>query len=268
MHIPDIYIFILLGFVAGLSGGLLGIGGGSITLPILYFVLRDKGLFPQDDLMQVVIGTTFAAMCMNSLVSLITHHLLTNVRWKMFLTMLPSLVLGPFIGAVIANHLQSGLLRYGFGIFQCLIAAYFFLPRQSTAEDAHDYAPSPITLNIAALLIGTIGSILGIGGGVLLVPFLIFLKVPLRRAIGTSAAATFVMISLAALTYLFLGIERQVGPEETMGFIYLPAFLAIGLSSVAGAPLGAYLVQFIPTGPLKKIFAVAQAALGISLILN
>jgi uncharacterized protein len=261
MH--DVYWFVLLGLLAGFSAGLLGIGGGSITVPLLFFILRSKNL-PTTDLMQIVIGTTFAAMCLNSLVSMITHHVLRNIRWKMFLPMLPALIIGPIVGSLIATHLSGDILRYAFGIFQCLMALYFILPIK--IEEDPDHYPSPLVLNLACFLIGTVGSILGIGGGILLVPFLAFLRVPLKKAIGTSSAATFVMISLSAVCYFLLGMNENIGGKGEVGFIYIPAFLAIGLSSVAGAPVGAYLVQFLPTQPLKKIFAIAQAALGIILI--
>jgi len=264
MDIPEILLFTVLGLFAGVSGGLLGIGGGSITLPILYVLLKNTALFPQEHLMQVTIGTTFAAMALNALVSFITHHLLDNIRWPLFLTMLPWLIIGPIAGAVIAMHLHGDLLRYGFGLFQCLISIYFLISLRISSEKAHHYTLSPFVLNTALLIISTLGSILGIGGGVLLMPFLIFFNMPFRFAIGTSSAATFVMISLAALSYFVIGSLHS----EQHGFIYLPAFLAVGLSSVAGAPIGAYLVQFIPVTPLKKIFAVAQAALGIFLIIS
>jgi len=259
----DLYAFILLGLLAGFSAGLLGIGGGSITVPILFFILRKINL-PHVDLMQVVIGTTFAAMCLNSLVSMITHHFLRNIRWKLFFMMLPALIIGPIVGSLIATHLNDTILRYLFGSFQCLIALYFFLPIKLQEEGTD--LPSPIVLNSACFAIGTIGSILGIGGGILLVPFLSFLKIPLKKAIGTSAAATFIMIFLSTICYFLLGLNEQTVGTEEVGFVYLPAFLGIGLSSVVGAPIGAYLVQFLPTQPLKKIFAIAQAALGIILI--
>ena len=259
----EIYWFILLGLLAGFSAGLLGIGGGSITVPLLFLILQSKNFFSAD-LMQLVIGTTFAAMCLNSLVSMITHHALKNIRWKMFLSMLPALIAGPITGSLIAIHLSDVILRYTFGIFQCLMALYFILPIK-IEEDA-DHHPSPLALNMACFVIGMVGSILGIGGGILLVPFLAFLRVPLKKAIGTSSAATFVMIFLSAVCYFLLGLNKNIDGTGEVGFIYIPAFLAIGLSSVAGAPVGAYLVQFLPTQPLKKIFAVAQAALGIILI--
>ncbi len=260
----ELYWFVLLGLLAGFSAGLLGIGGGSITVPILFFILHSKNILPTADLMQIVIGTTFAAMCLNSLISMVTHYAFGNIRWKLFLTMLPALIIGPIIGTLIATHLNGEILGYLFGSFQCLIAIYLFLPFKPKEDPTHH--PSPLILNGCCLLIGALGSILGIGGGILLVPFLSFLKVPLKRAIGTSAAATFIMISLSTLCYFFLGMNERFGGAEEVGFIYVPAFLAIGLSSVAGAPIGAYLVQFIPTQPLKRIFAIAQAVLGIVLI--
>ncbi len=259
----DILWFILLGLVAGLTGGLLGIGGGSVTLPLLYFLLKNKGL-PYEELMQIVIGTTFAAMCLNAFVSFITHHFLGNVRWKVLFSMLPGVILGPIIGAFISVHLTGDILRYAFGFFQCALAVYLLWP--SKPEEPVGHHPPPIILNIAGLFIGIIGSILGIGGGVLMIPLLIFLRFPLKKSIGTSAASTFVMIGLATLCYYFFGLAEEPTIREQAGFIYVPAFIAIGMSSVIGAPIGAYCTKFLHTDHLKKVFAVVQAALGISLI--
>jgi uncharacterized membrane protein YfcA len=257
----EFYIFIALGLVAGLGAGLLGIGGGSISLPVLYFILRDLGL-PSDTLMQVVIGTTFAAMTMNALVSMLTHHFLSNISWKVFVSMLPGLILGPIVGAFIASMLHSYILRYAFGIVQCLLAIYFLTPH----KEQDPYQPAPILLNIASFIIGTVGSILGIGGGAFLVPTLMYLNFPMKRAIGTSAAGTFLMISLATICYLYFGLSRETHAQTQAGFLYLPALLPLGLSSVIGAAIGAYFMKFVPINPLRKIFAIVQAALGLILI--
>ncbi len=262
----DLIAFILLGFVSGFFGGLFGVGGGSITVPILFFLLGYLGL-PNRELMHIVVGTTFAAMMCNAIAALYFHHIHQNVQWKIVFNMLPSLVLGPILGSMIATSLNEQILRYCFGCFQCLTAIYFFWPYHRQQEP-HDRHPHPLVLNSIAIVIGAVGSILGIGGGILMVPLLTILRVSMRKAIGTSAATSFVMISMSAISFFILGLKAPVQIPYCIGYVYLPAFIAIGISSTISAPLGVKFMKILPIPPLKKAFAAVLATLGILMILH
>jgi len=266
LSFTDIALFALVGIVAGFFGGLLGIGGGSITLPLLYFILAPLGL-PDSDLMHIVIGTTFAAMVFNAGASTYFHHMLGNVQWKLMATLLPSLIVGPILGSYVSTSLSGSTLRFAFGIFQLLLAVYFLLPRHKKVEVV-DKTPNLLLLNIAAFVIGGIGSILGIGGGIIMVPFLDMMGMPMKKAIATSAFTSCIMLLVSALSFLALGLKYPLNLPNHVGFIYLPAFFAIGLFSLIGAPLGVKVVHLLPVPALKRIFAVALAILGVLLIIG
>jgi uncharacterized membrane protein YfcA len=257
----EIFIFLLLGLFSGFGAGLFGIGGGSMSLPILYFLLKHLGL-PSDTLMQIVIGTTFAAMSLNAFVSMLSHQYLGTIDWKAIKAMLPGFILGPIIGAFIASVLHSYILRIAFGIVQCLLAAYLLMPHKKSAP----VQISKVSMNAVSFGIGTVGSILGIGGGTFLAPFLLYLQFPMQRAIGTSAAGSFLMIFLATLCYLFFGHVESHEVEGVFGFLYLPAFFPLTISSVIGAVIGAYFMKVAPLSPLRRGFAVVQALFGLTLI--
>lgn len=266
MSIFELASFAVIGIIAGFFGGLLGIGGGSVTLPLLFFVLRPLGL-ADDDLMHIVIGTTFASMFFNAAASTYFHHMRGNIRWKITLALLPSLVLGPILGSYVATSLQGHVLRICFGMFQILMAAYFLLPRHKKVE-VIDKTPHPLLLNVVAFTIGGIGSILGIGGGIIMVPFLDMMGMAIKKAIATSAFTSCIMLLVSAISFLLLGLDNPISLPHHIGFIYIPAFIVIGFFSVLGAPIGVRVVHLMPILPLKRLFAVALAVLGILLILE
>jgi len=262
--------FALVGLVAGFFGGLLGIGGGSITLPLLFFILRPMGIaigLTNGELMHVVIGTTFASMFFNAAASVYFHHRQGSIQWRLTLGLLPSLILGPIAGSFIATSLGGSVLRFSFGIFQVMTAVYFLLPGHKRVE-VIDKTPHPVLLNLVAFVIGGIGSILGIGGGIIMVPFLDMMGMHIKKAIATSAFTSCIMLLVSALTFLLLGLQRPIPLPYHVGYIYLPAFFVIGFFSMLSAPLGVKVVHSLPIPLLKKVFALALATLGILLIIG
>jgi uncharacterized membrane protein YfcA len=263
----DIAAFAVIGLLTGFFGGLLGIGGGSITVPLLFFVMNSWGL-SDTDLMHIVIGTTFASMVFNSALAVYSHHRKTRMPWKFFLVFLPGMILGPIIGSYVSTELAGPTLRFAFGIFQVLMAIYFLMPHHKRVEVTEEKKPNHFLLNITAFTVGGIGSVLGIGGGILMVPFLDMMGLSMKKAIliGSMTSCTVAIVSSAS--FLLLGLNTPVELAYSVGFIYLPAFIIIGLFSIVTIPLGVHLAHRIPVLPLKRIFASALAILGILLILK
>jgi len=119
-----------------------------------------------------------------------------------------------------------------------------------------------------AALVAMVAGLMGIGGGVLLVPFLTFFGLQMRYAVGFSAA-TGLLISLSgSLGYIIAGFNAPELPYGTLGFIYLPALFGLVITSVLMAPVGVKAASTWPTSVLKKIFALLLLCVGLKLILT
>jgi uncharacterized membrane protein YfcA len=115
-------------------------------------------------------------------------------------------------------------------------------------------------------LIGGVSSLVGIGGGSLSVPFLVWCNVPMHHAVGTSAAIGFPIALAGAAGYILNGLTVSALPSGAIGFVYLPALVGIAAASVCTAPLGARLAHSLPVGGLKKAFAVLLLVMGTKLL--
>ena len=255
--------FAVVGAVAGILSGLLGVSGGMVTVPCLVFIFTMTG-FPKESLMQTAIGTSLAAMVVNAAASTWAHHRKLNVKWDLFRWMTPGILLGSLCGALIAHFLSSNILEFFFGIFACSTALYMLFSK-NYRDDARERLPNKIVLNTLSFGIAAFSNMLGIGGGVITVPVLMAYRVAMKKAVGTSTATTITISLFGAISYLFLG-ARQPQTSDTFGYLYLPAFVIISAVSIFGAFLGVYLAHKISVPYLKKIFAGLMLAAGLSML--
>ncbi len=240
------------GAVAGVLSGLLGVSGGMVTVPCLLLIFNMTG-FPKEYLMQTAIGTSLAAMVINAAASTWAHHRKLNVKWDLFRWMTPGILIGSVCGAMIAHLMSSTILEFFFGIFACSIAIYVLFSKQHHDEES-ERLPNKMVLNTLSFGIAAFSNVLGIGGGVIMVPIFMAYRVSMKKAVATSTATTITISLFGAISYLFLGAQQTQTPD-TFGYLYLPAFVIISVVSIFGAFLGVYLTHKIAVPYLKKIFA-------------
>jgi uncharacterized membrane protein YfcA len=254
--------YLLLGALAGLLAGMLGIGGGLVTVPALSFLLPADGV-PQAALMQLAIGTSMAAMTLTTAVSAYAHHRYGTVQWNTWRRLAPALVVGSVGGALVADYLPSNTLSLIFGIGEILLALQLALDIQPRAPQR---LPRVWAMRAAGLVIGAACSLLGIGGGLLVVPYLLWHGMAIKQAVSTAAATGVAIAWAGAATYLFAGMDAPVAGLVSVGHVHLFAFAAIALGSIFAAPLGARLAHTLPARLLRRIFAVFIALLGVLMI--
>lgn len=257
------FIYAVLGIIAGVLGGLLGIGGGVITVPCLFYLYQWLH-FPQSYVMHMAIGTSLAAMIFTSAASTWAHHQRKGVLWSVLNNMVPGLILGSIIGVVIAIWLSGVLLEVFFGIFLCVLAFRFYRQKPVVQLGTH-LLPNRITLHLVSGCIGMVSNLLGIGGGSLAVPVLTSLKIADKQAIGTSAAMTLITSLLGSIFYLMWGWGAGPVPDS-IGLIHLPSFLIMGITTSIFAPYGAKLAHQLAPQKVRKIFALVLAITGLSLV--
>lgn len=257
----DALILLATGALAGFLAGLLGIGGGLVIVPALLVLLA--GRIPEYA-MHVAVGTSLASIVFTGLASVRAHHRRGAVDWPIMGRLTPGLVLGSALAAAIAAALSSVALTGIFGVFCLLVAAQ--MARGSGSADGAGKAPRTPELVGAGTAIGTVSALVGIGGGSLTVPYLSWRGVPIHRAVATSAACGLPIAVAGALGFVVTGWAIAGRPMPGVGFVWLPALLAIVVTSVPFAPLGARAAHALPTAMLRRVFAGFLALMGINLL--
>jgi uncharacterized protein len=264
MSFIEIAIFSIIGVLAGFSGGLFGIGGGLIAVPCLLLTFHYLG-FPSAHAMQMALGTSLGAMVFTAGSSAWAHYRQKGVLWDLFRSLAPGIVIGAILGALIADFLPSRLLAIIFGVFTVLIGSYFLLPDVFFKNQNHLNQPGICGMRTISIIIGALSSILGIGGGIITVPVLTAFGIPIKNAISTSAATGFLIAIVGALSFLFFGLNQD-SHSGAVGYVYLPAFFFIGLTSSILAPWGAKLAYLLPTHILTNVFGCFLIIVGIVMV--
>ncbi|WP_250656855.1 sulfite exporter TauE/SafE family protein [Alkalimarinus coralli] len=258
-----VLLYLVLGAIAGLLAGLFGIGGGLIIVPVLVFSFAYQGISP-DVLTHMAVGTSLATIVFTSLSSVKTHHEKGGVRWELFKPMTVGIVLGAALGVYTAAELSGPVLQKVIGVFAIVMAAQmgFGLKPKPARE-----VPGNKGLMGVGAGIGWASAIFGIGGGSLSVPFLTWCNVRMQQAVGTSAACGLPIAVSAAVTNIYKGWGEPALPEWSAGFIYLPAFIGIVMTSVYFARVGAKLAHKLSAEKLKRIFALLLVFVGLRFLL-
>lgn len=254
--------YLILGMGAGVIGGLLGLGGGILIVPSLLFIFIWQGL-PADILMHLAVATSLFTIIFTSISSSYAHHKHQAVLWPQVFLLAPGIIIGAVFGAFIADYISSDILRRLFGAFEILVALQIGLSVKPSAQRS---LPTRNGMLIAGGGIGSLSTILGIGGGTLTVPFLIWCHVDMRKAVATSSACGFPIALAGTLTMIFTGLDSTSLPEHSIGYVYWPAAILILMTSVLFAPVGAKLAHSMPVESLKRVFAIVLACIGLRML--
>lgn len=254
--------YLLLGSFAGLVAGLLGVGGGLIIVPVLVWLLSQQGV-SQDIIVHLAVGTSLATIIFTSMSSVRAHHRYGAVQWPFVITISPGIIIGALIGAWIARYMPSKVLASFFGIFEILVAIQMGFGVKAHA--ARNLPGRGIISGIGSV-IGCISAIVGIGGGTMTVPYLVWCNMAMRNAVGTSAAVGLPIAIAGAVGFIWTGWQHSSLPENNWGFIVPQAFMGIVLASMLFATLGAKLAHQLPALLLKRIFSVFLFLLGVRML--
>lgn len=248
-----------LGVAVGFLAGLLGIGGGMVLVPFLTFLLSRSGV-DSSRAVTMAIATSGTTILFTSLSSLTAHHRHGAVRWGLVVRLAPGIVLGGLAaGAGVLALVQGRWLAIVFAAVNAVVS--WRMLRGSQGEGARRTLPDTPALLGAGAGIGFVSGLLGAGGAFLSVPFMVWCGVPLRQAVGTSAALGFPIALAASSGYVIGGWNLPPALPGAFGFIYVPGVLAVALASVTFAPLGARAAHRMPVERLRRIFALLLMAL-------
>lgn len=256
-------LYLLTGSFAGVLAGLFGVGGGLVIVPILTFILTAQGQ-PTTHILHLALGTSLASILFTSLSSVRAHHGRGAVNWEAVKSITPGIMLGTLAGSWVAAKLSTDILKIIFVIFQYYVATQLLL---DIKPKPHRQLPGNAGMFGVGSLIGGFSSLVGIGGGTISVPFLIWCNSATHTAIGTSAAIGFPIALAGTIGYVINGYSFAL-LQYSLGFVYLPALAGIVAASVLTAPLGARIAHSLPVSKLKKVFAILLLIIGTKMLMS
>ena len=261
IFIYEVLTYLLTGAIAGLAAGLLGIGGGLLIVPVLstvFLIFLDI-----TDVVHLAIGTSLATIIITSYASVKAHHQKEAVRWDIVKMMSLGVLAGAFLGGWGSQFVASNYLGMIFGGLELIIAVYMLLNIKPSPQRN---LPGLVTNNVVGGTIGAVSSLVGIGGGTLTTPYLVWNNIHIHHAIATSAAISIPVAVAGSIGFIIAGLNAPNLPPYTTGYIYWPAFFGIVLASYFTAPIGARWAHRLPVLTLKRLFAGLLILLAIKML--
>ena len=263
------YLFILLatGVGAGFASGLLGVGGGFVMVPVMYWVIVATGVSAATAI-RIAFGTSLLVILPTAISGAWRHNKRKAVRWKAALILGPCGLVGGLAGATLAAQLPGETLKLGFGGFVLAVAVWMGLgmtPR--LAKEAVEPKDNLWFLMALGFPIGMVSGLTGLGGGALIVPALVLaLDFPMHIAVGTSVASI-VFTSLGGVVgYVINGIGVPSYLPYSIGYINLPIWLCLAATSVPMAQFGSMTAHALPAKQLRYIFIVVMLYIGLKML--
>lgn len=244
---------VIAGVVGGLIAGMLGVGGGIVIVPVLYHVFAGLG-FDQTVRMHLAIGTSLATIIPTSISSLRAHAKRGAVDWALLRNWIVPMVIGVGLGTWLARMASGQMLTLIFACVAIPVAINMAFGKESLRlAKALPQGPGGWTL---AGSIGTVSTLMGIGGGTLGVPVMTLCNYPIHRAVATAAGFGVIISIPAAIGLALAGWGAHNLPPFSVGYVNLLGFALIAPVSVFMAPVGASAAHMMDKKRLKLLFAV------------
>lgn len=259
-NVNTILALVATGVFAGLLAGLLGVGGGMVIVPVLFFLFQSFGVSPESA-MVIATATSLATIVPTSISSIASHRKKGNVDFDLLKSWAPFIIVGVFAGSWLVTGVPGTWFTLLFGVIASLSALnMLFRTNKSTVVDSLPGKTGQVGM---AGSIGFLSSMIGIGGGTISVPMLTACSYPAHKAVGTSAAIGLLISLPGALTMLIVGQAPADAPAGTFGLVNFLGFACIVPLTVLFAPVGANIASKLDAAKLKKIFAIVLLITGI-----
>ncbi|HEY0305572.1 MAG TPA: sulfite exporter TauE/SafE family protein [Longimicrobiales bacterium] len=257
------------GLLVGFAAGLIGIGGGVFIVPFLYFFYNHPewaGFVLRDDLhVAVAHATSLFVIVPTAIGGTWQYHKAKLIEWRVAFPVGFASLLGGVIGARLAIILPGEVLKFAFGVF--LVASSVQMITGRSKSDERPINTHLIPTTITGLLVGTLSGMMGVGGGILALPLLMYLlHVDIRRAAATSLAIILFAGASSAVTYAVSGSHISGMPPYSLGYIHVGAGIPILLASLMAVRLGTRVNQATDVKALRYMFAGFFMIMGVSFI--
>lgn len=264
MHVAQIIALLITGLGVGFASGLLGVGGCFIMVPVQFWVLQSIGVDPTIAI-RIAFGTNLLVVLPTAFSGAMTHHRKGAVFWKAGVSFGIAGAIGAFLGAFIASHLPGKVLTVAFGIAVILGAIRMLLAKPpKITEEPSDRVTAFILWGIP---LGIVSGIIGIGGGVLMIPIMVFfLRFKMHQAVGTSTALMIFTAIGGSLSYLINGLGVEGLPPCSTGYLNWLQWILLAGCSIPMAIVGAKTAHRLPAKQLRYIFIAVMLYMGLKMI--
>ncbi len=257
-------IYFLLGTFSGILAGLFGIGGGIIIIPTLFYIF-DFLSFPEHVLSHMVLGTSLGVIVFSSISSTFSHDHRKAVNWHLIKIIAPSICVGASLGGLVASYIDSQTLQTLVALFLLVTAIQMIFEFPPPTQNPKTTFIGPI---IAGSGIGWLSGIFGIGGGIFSVPYFYHRGLKMMQAIGTSAACGIPIAVSGSVSYMVIGSSEIGLPTYSLGYVYLPAAIVVGLVSLSTARIGVKIAHRMKHNKLRVGFAILVTIMALNLLMR
>jgi uncharacterized membrane protein YfcA len=241
------------GVLGGLIAGLLGVGGGIVIVPVLFWIFTSLK-FPDEILMHMAIGSSLATIIPTSIASARAHYHKGSIDIDVLKKWGFGMFFGALTGGFIGKFFGANDLKYIFGLVALLVAINMFIKNPVTIRDS-----LPLSKFINFFVSGIIGftsSLMGVGAGTIGVPALVSFSMSIHKAIGTAAALGLFISVPATIGLAFSGFEVPNRPPMSIGFVNLIALFIMFPLTILFAPIGVKIAHLINQSVLKRVFGM------------
>ena len=263
--ISTFFALVATGAFAGTLAGLLGVGGGIVIVPVLFFLFQSFGV-SSESAMVIATGTSLATIIPTSLSSIRSHRRKGNVDFELLKRWAAFILVGVVAGSWLVTRADGSWLAGMFGGIATLSAINMLFRTQKSS--LFQKLPSKTGQRAMGTSIGFLSSMVGIGGGTISVPLLTLYNYPAHKAVGTAAAIGLIISLPGTLTMLVLGKTPIDAPAGTFGLVNFMGLLCIVPLTVLFAPLGASIAAKLDAAKLKKVFAVVLLITGLRMLIG
>ncbi len=264
MTIAHIIILLGTGVGVGFSSGLLGLGGGFIMAPVQYMLFTNMGM-STDIAVKVAFGTSLMVILPTVASGAWRHHKKGAVRWKAAIIMGSCGFIAAYGAAVIAAHLPGTILKIAFGVVVLASGTRMLISRPLKSEQ--EPKDNPWLLGAWAIPIGMITGLTGLGGGPVAVPVMVLaLKFKMHNAVATSLAMIIFTSAGGIVGYIINGLGIPNLPAYSIGYVNLPAWFLLAVTSIGMAQVGAMTAHWLPAKQLRWIFIAVMFYVGLRML--
>lgn len=251
------------GVVAGILAGLLGVGGGIVIVPVLFWIMTTLHFAPEIA-MPIAVATSLTTIIPTSISSTRAHRKRGSVDFDLLKLWGPAVAVGALVGGLLSHVIDGEGLLFIFGFIALAVSINMAVPK--TLVISSHLPKSPWINRAIAAVIGVFSSLMGIGGGTLSVPTLSAFSFPIHRAVGTAAAIGLLIAVPGVLGFIWSGLDAAGRPPLSLGYVSVPAAVVIFPVTFLCAPIGAGLAHRLNQRYLKLAFAVFLAITAVKML--